>query len=136
MHNYYEETCVFTSKNEPVFLYKRNYWDGYHSVLRSDIPGLEDYPEVFLKGEEGSGEDKVKGDEAIVFSDVNDSNEDVVPYDDGCWRGFTKSFDRFVKIQSLRPDVQNILEMYSGDQINMKCSYDHLEILGDACGAL
>lgn len=136
IHNYFDETCSFNSKKGEIFLYKREYWDGYHSVLNSDIPGLDDYPEVFLPGKEGTGDDKVTGDEAIIFSDVVDTNEKKEPYDDGCWKGFNATLDRKVKIEKIKSNVQNILEINSGDELTMKCSYEHLVVLGDACSYL
>ncbi|MGZ3809901.1 MAG: hypothetical protein ACXVCE_17585, partial [Bacteriovorax sp.] len=103
-HNYYSETCTFDSIKGYISLYKRFYWEGFHSVITSDVPGLDTYSEVYLPGSEGGGDDAIKGDEAIVFSEAKDSNEVRKSYDDGCWQGFTASFDRSVKIKNIRDD--------------------------------
>jgi hypothetical protein len=136
MHNYFQETCAFDSSKGEIKLYKRDYWEGYHSIITSDIEGLDDYQEVFLPGNEGSGDDKVRGDEAMVFTNVSDKNLVKEPYDDGCWQGFNASFDRTVKVKTLKKDVQGILKINPGDALSMKCSYEHLVISGEHCDDL
>jgi hypothetical protein len=135
-HNWYEETCQFQSVKGEINLYKRNYWEGMHLIITSDFPELDHYDEVYLPGSEGSKDDSVKGDEVIVFSSVEDSNEVKQPYNDGCWQGFTKHFDRKVKVEQSADKIKEILDIKSGDELTMKCGYEHLEMLGDACDKL
>lgn len=136
-HNYFQETCSFNSTKGEVGFYKTNYWDGFHSVMTGDLASdLGNDPEVYLPGEEGSGDDKITGQELIIFSDVKDSNEVQEPYDDGCWQGFTKTFDRTVRIQNIKSNVKELLKINSGDELTMKCSYEHLVVLGGACNEL
>ncbi len=133
MRNYFSETCHIDTKKDDIALYKYDYWDGYHSILNSDIPGIDNYPEVYLPGSEGSGDDKVTGKEVIVFSNVTDTNVTQTPYDDGCWKGYNMAFDRTAKIVNASSDIQKFLNFHPGDLITMKCSYEHLVIMGDAC---
>lgn len=136
-HNWYEETCQFQSSKGEINLYKRDYWESMHMMITSDLPELDHYDQVYLPGSEGSKDDSINGDEVIIFSsDIVDSNEVKKPYDDGCWQGFTKHFDRKVKIDVAVDKIKEILNLKSGDELTMKCGYEHLEALGDACDKL
>lgn len=135
-HNYYQENCTFESLKGDIDLYKMNYWDGRHMLITSDLPGLDHYDQVWVPGEEGSGDDVINGSEAILFSVLSDTKAVKEPYDDGCWRGFTRSFDRRVRVESSVVKIQEILNLNPGDELTMKCRYEHLEVLGDACDKL
>lgn len=135
-HNYYQETCAFESIKGEISLYKRNYWEGHHMLITSDFPGLDNYDEVWLPGAEGSDDDKINGQEAIIFTDVRDSKGVKEPYDDGCWQGFTKAFERKARVEHSNEKIRDILNIHAGDEITMKCGYEHLEVLGDACDKL
>lgn len=135
-HNYYQETCSFESIKGEINLYKRNYWEGSHMMITSDFPGLDNYDEVWLPGEEVADMDSINGEEAIVFTDVRDSNVVKEPFDDGCWQGFTKSFERKARVDHANQKIRDILNLNSGDELTMKCGYEHLEVLGDACDKL
>ncbi len=135
-HNYFQEHCSFNSKRGENGLYKRDYWEGFHAVLTGDLPAeLGTEPEVYLPGKEGEGEDMITGAELIIFSDVVDSNEVTEPYDDGCWKGFNKTFDRTVKIQNIKQNAKEVFGIKPGDELTMKCGYEHL-VLGGACNEL
>jgi hypothetical protein len=135
-HNYFNEYCSFESNKGEIGLHKSNYWDGYHMILNSEVPGIDNYPEVYLPGEEGSGEDPVNGNEAIVFSVLRDFNQETTPYDDGCWQGFTKKFERTVKVEHVSPSVSEILILKKQDELEIVCNYEHLVMTGDICDEL
>jgi hypothetical protein len=135
-HNYYQENCSFESIKGEVHLYKRNYWEGSHMLITSDFPGIDPYNEVWMPGSEASDDDHIRGDEAMVFTDVKDGVVIKRPYNDGCWQGFTKTFERTVRVEIANQKIQEILHIYSGDELTMKCGYEHLEVLGDTCDSL
>ncbi len=133
-NNSYNEYCQFDSPKGEVIFHKRIYWSGNHMVLMSDIPGIDDYPSVYLHGSEVRDyDDPVNGEEVMVFSLINDFNKVILPYDDGCWQGFTAEFERAVKIEDLKPIITKVLNFKKNDQLQLKCSYEHLEISGDRC---
>lgn len=132
-HNYFDERCIFHSSKGDILLYKYRYWDGFHMVINSDLEGLDDYPDIFLPADEGSGDDIINGNEAIIFSDIKDSNIIKVPYNDGCWQGFTATLDRGIKIDAIKLNIQSILKLYPNDKLSLKCTYEHLILSGDYC---
>lgn len=136
IHNYFQETCSFETIKGEMSLYKRNYWEGSHMMITSDLPGLDQYDEVFMPGPEAKDDDSARGDEAIVFGTITDINIVREEYDDGCWQGFTKTFDRHVKVESSSEKIKDILSINSGDEFTMKCGYEHLVTLGGACDKL
>lgn len=136
-HNYYNEYCQFDTIQGEVNLHKSHYWLGHHIILISDLPGIDDYPEVYLPGSEASVDiNPTNGKEAIVFSTLSDFNVETTPYDDGCWQGFTARFERTVKIKDLKPAVSGILSLKKNDELNLKCNYEHLVMMGDKCDEL
>lgn len=136
IHNYFQETCSFETSKGEISLYKRNYWEGRHMMITSDLPDLDHYEEVYLPGDEAKDDDSIKGDEVMVFNTLNDSDIVTQDYDDGCWQGFNKTFVRHVKVESAAKKVKEILNISPGDELTMKCGYEHLVILGDACDKL
>lgn len=133
-HNYYNQYCRFDSIQGEISLYKMFYFEGHHMTLISDAPGLDDYPEVYMPGEESEGSaDSIEGGESMVFTVLKDINVQNESYDDGCWQGFIRKFERIVKIESLTPPVSEILNLKADDEIHMYCNYEHLVISGDKC---
>ena len=136
-HNYYDEYCQFDSPKGVITLYKRIYWLEHHMSLISDVPGLDNYPSVYLPGNEApDNDDPVNGEEVMTFSEISDFNKVTTPYDDGCWEGFTTKFERVVKIEDLKPIVTEAINFRKNDHLQMKCNYEHLEISGDKCDEL
>lgn len=132
--NFYDETCKFDSTQGEISLYKRYYWQGAHTILISDAPGIDNYPYVYLPGSEGDvASDPETGEEVIVFGAVRDTQVVQTPYDDGCWQGYTAQFNRSVKIQKLKPMTSEVLHLKLGDEVNMICNYNHMIISGPHC---
>lgn len=133
--NYFTERCHFNSIQGEMSLYKKYYWEGHHMTLISDVEGIDDYPSVYLKTPEASEAeiDPVTGHEVMVLSIVRELKKIVVPYSDGCWNGQNTELDRMVKIDEIIPHAEDILGMKKGDELQLKCFYEHLEMTDRPC---